>query len=293
MRIPILTYHALHATDHVALAEDLCAIRSCGFRVVTLVSVIDALLREAPQPDGPAVAITFDDAPNFDWYDVERPDLGVVPSFARILREAGRKLSATGHLPRFPIPTATSFVIASPEARTILDRTCIASLGEWRDDWWAEAHREGIVAIANHSWDHAHETLPEVAQRHQKKGTFEGIDTYGDADAQIRRAEDYIEAKLGRPSAHVFAYPYGAFIEYLCQEYLPRYQHEHRQRAAVTTHDEVLTEGSDRWKVPRFVCGWHWKDPDGLRYILESTRIHVKWRSRLGTRVRGWAKWAS
>ncbi len=293
MRIPVLTYHALHASgatyednDHVALAEDLSVIRACGFRVVRLRSVVDALLGEAPEPEGNCVAITFDDAPDFDWRDLHRPELGLVPSFARILEEA-----ASPAMPRsrLPPPTATSFVIASPGAREVMDRTCIAGLGEWNDDWWADAHRQGTVEIANHSWDHTHESLPAVAQRHQQKGNFYGVDNYDDADAQIRRAEDYIESKLGGASARIFAYPYGGFVEYLCREYLPNFQHEHRQRAAVTTHDEFVTEGSDRWKITRFVCNWHWKDPDGLRYILQSAKPRMGWGARLGARIRALA----
>jgi peptidoglycan/xylan/chitin deacetylase (PgdA/CDA1 family) len=283
MRVPILTYHAMTPYDHGALAEDLEVIRQCGFRVIRLQSAIDALLKEGPIPEGNCVAITFDDGPDFDWFDVVRPEAGLIRSFANILREAASpkrspQRKGGSHASR---PTATSFVIASPEARAILDRACIAGLDEWRDVWWAEAHRGGTLEIANHSWDHAHDKLPTVAQRDQVKGHFYGIDTYEDADAQIRRAEDYIEATLGMPSARLFAYPYGGFVEYLCCEYLPDFIAEHRQRAALTTHADFLTEGSDRWKVPRFVCGWHWKNPDELRNILESIRVKVKQRSRL------------
>ncbi len=292
MRIPILTYHAMTANDHVALAEDLEVIAACGFRVIRLQTAIDALLNVTPAPDGNCVAITFDDGPDFDWFDVTRPELGRITSFANILREAAarptvRNRNADAQRIR---PTATSFVIASPEARAILDKVCIAGLGEWRDIWWAEAHREGTLEIANHSWDHTHDELPSVAQRDQVKGHFYGIDTYEDADAQIRRAEDYIESRLGMPSARLFAYPYGGFVEYLCCEYLPDFISEHRQRAALTTHAEFLTEGSDRWKVPRFVCNWHWKNPDDLRYILESIRARVTMRSRIMSMLGSFSK---
>jgi hypothetical protein len=29
---------------------------------------------------------------------------------------------------------------------------------------------------------------------------------------------------------------------------------------------------SDRWNLPRYICGWHWKSPDGLRAILQQAK---------------------
>jgi peptidoglycan/xylan/chitin deacetylase (PgdA/CDA1 family) len=233
--------------------------------IVPLTTVVDALLKEGPAITGRCVAISFDDAPDFDYYDVYRPELGHVKSFARILRDAtplfarlglGRKLCGT------------SFAIASRAAREVLDRTCIAGLGEWRDSWWREAHRGGYLQIANHSWDHAHDTLPQVRQREQRKGDFFGIDNYEDADAQIRQAEEFIESQLGCASARLFAFPYGEPVDYLVQEYLPRFAHEHKQRAAFITDSRHVLESTSRWCIPRFVCGWQWKSPEGLRQIL-------------------------
>src|SRR5204863_298793 len=83
--------------------------------------------------------------------------------FYTILRENG---ASTGR--DWPQPTGTAFVIASPEARAVLDRTCIAGLNQWRDVWWAEAAQTGILEIGNHSWDHTHPTLDSVAQRDQR-----------------------------------------------------------------------------------------------------------------------------
>lgn len=273
MRVPILTYHALDATgttyetnNHVALAEDIRVMASCGFRVVSASRVVDAIAGEAPPLEERCVAITFDDAPDFDYHDVTRPDLGLVKSFARVLKEGSSlfsRLTGRGRL------CATSFAIASPEARAVLDRTCIAGLGEWRDDWWQAAQREGYLQIGNHSWDHTHPTLPTVSQREQRKGDFFGIDTYEDADAQIRCAEDYIEGKLGRPSARLFAFPYGEPVDYLVHEYLPRFAAEHRQRAAFINDSDYATMSTNRWRIPRFVCGWQWKSPEELAGILE------------------------
>jgi peptidoglycan/xylan/chitin deacetylase (PgdA/CDA1 family) len=248
------------------LIEDLRVIKACGFRVVPLQAIVDAAMGTGPALRGKYVALTFDDAPDIDYVDIVRPDRGLIKSMARILRESGPQRTGIFRRPTFP--SALSFVIASPAARQVLDSACIAGLGEWNDTWWREAHRNGPLQIGNHSWDHTHDALPEVAQRDQKKGTFSGIDSYEDADAQIRAAEDYIEGVLGGPSARLFAYPYGPAVEYLYREYFPNFQHEHRQTAAFTTDGDYVAPGADRWRLPRFVCGFHWKTPEDLAQIL-------------------------
>src|SRR5690606_31225585 len=99
---------------------------------------------------------------------------------------------------------ATSFVIVSPAARAELDRTCLVGRGWWDDDWWDDAQREGLLAIESHSWDHNHHTLPVTAQREQRKGTFRSIDTHADADAEIRQASDWLDARLDPHRASLF-----------------------------------------------------------------------------------------
>ena len=194
MPIPVLAYHALHApdkdyasNDHVALEEDLKLIRRLGFRVAPLAEIAELTWNRAPSrlDSGHWVGLSFDDGTDFDYLDIEaHPYLGHLKSFYTILRENG---ASTGR--DWPQPTGTAFVIASPEARAVLDRTCIAGLNQWRDVWWAEAAQTGILEIGNHSWDHTHPTLDSVAQRDQRKGTFMGIDNLADADAQIIRAD--------------------------------------------------------------------------------------------------------
>jgi hypothetical protein len=278
-RFPILTYHSLNApgltygtNDHLALEEDLSVVRACGFHVVPVRRIVDAVLGHVPPPRGKCVGITFDDGVNFDYQDVTRPELGLLKSFARVLHEPVARKSGALYWPR---PCATSFVIASPEARRILDRTCIAGFGEWTDDWWRQAHLQGVLQIGNHSWDHTHYTLPKVAQRDQVRGTFENIDTWEDADQQIRQAEDYIEEVIGGPSIRVFAIPYGCPVGYLCNEYLPNFTHQHRQVACFETGGEYVTLQSNRWRLPRFTCGEHWKSPDELARILQAAAVAV------------------
>jgi peptidoglycan/xylan/chitin deacetylase (PgdA/CDA1 family) len=255
MRVPVLTYHAMNIAgndyannDHVALAEDLRTIARLGYRVVRLHDVVDALLglRSADDLER-CVAITFDDGSWFDWYDMEHPTHGPQRGFASILREHGAP--------------ATSFVIASPEARTALDRTCMLGRGWWGDEWWPEATREGLIAIESHSWDHQHDSIGLA-------GRFDVVDDYASADREIRQAADYIDALCAPHRASLFAYPYGQSSPYLTRDYMPGCMHEHRLRAAFTTEPAVVSASSSPWALPRFVCGNHWRSMTALEELL-------------------------
>lgn len=162
-------------------------------------------------------------------------------------------------------------MIASPEARATLDRTCIAGRDNWRDTWWSAAARTGILAIGNHSWDHLHPTLDHVAQRAQVKGGFAAVDVWTDADAQIRQAEGYIQRRTAGMASGLFAYPYGESNRYLVDEYFPHCQEQHRLRAAFRTGGEYVSSHTTRWNIPRFVCGEHWRSSDELRKILRGS----------------------
>jgi peptidoglycan/xylan/chitin deacetylase (PgdA/CDA1 family) len=272
MRVPVLTYHSNNisgndyaSNDHVALAEDLRVIHREGLRIVPLARVVDVLLGEAPESAvESAVALSFDDGSWFDWHDVDHPGCGPQRSFAGILRDFVAETGAPAH--------ATSFVIVSPEARSALDRTCLVGRGWWDDAWWPVAQREGLLAIESHSWDHNHHTLPATVQREQRKGTFRAIDSYQDADAEIRQAADWLDALLAPHRASLFAYPYGESNDYLVREYLPRFMHEHRLRAALGTEPRPAERGSSRWYLPRYVCGHHWTDPSELDRLLDDAQ---------------------
>ena len=273
-RIPVLAYHALNAqarddygsNDHVALEQDLALIRRLGFKVARLVDIAGLASSRAPSPldSGSWVGLSFDDGTDHDYFDIVGHEyLGDVKSFYTIL-----KRSAADGGPDWPRPTGTSFVIASPEARTALDRACMAGLGHWRDVWWKDAAESGILEIGNHSWDHAHPSLATIAQRHQRKGTFHGVDNAADAGAQIVQAQEYISRMTGGRACPLFAYQYGETPDYLVHEYFPRETRRHGMLAAFSTEGEYVTPESNRWSIPRFVCGAHWKTPEGLERIL-------------------------
>jgi hypothetical protein len=271
--IPVLTYHALNArdkdyasNDHVALEEDLKLIRRLGFKVARLADIARLTWGDVDSQfdSGRWIGLSFDDGTDFDFLDIEaHPYLGYVKSFYTILKESG---AAGDH--GWQRPTGTAFVIASPEARAVLDRTCIAGLNQMRDVWWAEAARTGVLEIGNHSWDHTHPSLDNVAQRNQQKGTFTGIDNFADADAQIVQANAYIKRLTEELATPLFAYPYGETNDYLIHDYFPSNMKRHGLIAAFSTGGECVTCDSNRWNIPRFVCGHHWKTPEGLELIL-------------------------
>lgn len=267
MRVPVLTYHANNISgneyatnDHVALAKDLRLLQRLGLRIVPLHRVVDALLGEAPESAVEhAVALSFDDGSWFDWHDMEHPTWGSQRGLAGILRDFSAETGAAVH--------ATSFVIVSPEARTALDRTCMMGRGWWTDDWWPEAQREGLLAIENHSWDHNHATLPATVAG-AAPGQFRNVGTWAGADAEIRAAADWLDAHLAPHRSTLFAYPYGEASAYLADEYLPHHRQEHRLRAAFTAEPAPVEAGSDRWRLPRHVCGAHWRSPGELERLL-------------------------
>ena len=220
-----------------------------------------------PLESGKWVVITFDDAPDWDYFDLVHPDVGSLKSFYRILVESGTHADAT-----WPSPSAVSFAIAGREARIALDRACLAGRGHWRDFWWHEAALSGVLGIANHSWDHTHVELPVIRQREQRKGTFFGIDSREDADAQIAAAQRYIWYRTGGLAMPYFAYPYGEAPEYLTKVYFPEFEDRHGIGAAFGTAGDYATRGVDRWNIPRFVCGKHWRKPEELEKILRGAR---------------------
>jgi hypothetical protein len=153
--------------DHVALAADLCTIHALGGRVVSLATLVDAITadrRSTPDDASVEVAITFDDGPVYDAVDFVHPRFGAQRGFLGILRDFAAEVGTRAQ----PSPCATSFVIASPAARRCMEQTydrAHSYVGDdaLNDDWWDEAIASGLLAIANHSWDHLHEGMAVVA----------------------------------------------------------------------------------------------------------------------------------
>ena len=277
MRIPVLTYHAMamsgndpRTNDHCALAADLQAIESEGFEVRPLHELVDAWLgrfswwRKRPPLEGRRiVALTCDDGSDFDFRDLDHPRWGRQRSFLNILRDF--RASRPGLQPGLHI---TSFVVVSPQARATLDRVCMSGKGWWQEDWWRDAVASGLMGIASHSWDHNHEALSNADFPDVQRGTFTSIETKEAADYQVMQAARYLRSRAPNPAARLFAYPYGPHSDYLVEEYFPRYARSLKIDACFGDEARPWTAQADRWKIPRFVHGRDWHDPDDLARIL-------------------------
>jgi hypothetical protein len=264
----ILTYHSQnidgHGTadnDHVALASDLERLHAAGVRVVPLGWVVDWLdgARPAADLEG-AVALTFDDGSVFDVRDVDYPGLGPQRGFLGILEDFAERRGPDAR----PALHATSFVIASPEARQVIDEHSLGGRGWMEDGWWREVQAGGRIALGNHSWDHVH---PALAGAGEVVPGFAHVDDDAACRAQVLRSAEYIAGCAGA-WPEFFAYPCGQSSAYLREEWFPAHRETHRCRAAFGTRPAHVTPDSDRWNLPRFVCRRDWKTPEQLLALL-------------------------
>jgi peptidoglycan/xylan/chitin deacetylase (PgdA/CDA1 family) len=264
----ILTYHSQNISgnstadnDHAALREDLEALHSAGYRFITLGKLIDHLEGKSAQEDfSSSVCLTFDDGCDFDVRDLEYPGIGPQRSFLAILEDFVKK-----HGPQAqPDLHATSFVIASSEAREIIDARSLFAQGWMSDDWWRDAADSDLMAIGNHGWDHNH---PDLASDGSNRGDFISIDTAMECEKQVIRAARFIAGKCGH-WPEFFCYPFGESSTYIREEFFPGQLSRHRCRAALGTDAGLVTRKSDRWNLPRLVCGRDWKTPARLLEIL-------------------------
>jgi len=272
MHVPVLTYHAVNIAgndyadnDHVAFAEDLRLIDDLGLRVIPLQWVVDQLLGRAQRDLSRCVALSCDDGPNLDFHDVVHPVHGAQRSLfncmADFVAERGPDRQPQLHL--------TAFVIASPDARRHIDRGALFGLDWMGEDWWPLAQRSGRIAIENHSWDHNHADVPGPGADGMARGSFLAVDNRVRADAEIAEAGRYIDARLAPQRTRLFCYPFGHIPDYVHREYLPRHGDVHGIEAAFSDGACPVGHGADRWNLPRYICGWHWKSPQALQAILQ------------------------
>jgi len=264
---PVLTYHSQNISgneyahnDHVALREDLRALHLAGRKIVPLDWLIDVFDGSRTAADlAQAVVLTFDDGCDFDVRDLEFPGHGLQRSFAGIMSDHIEANGYAGlHL------HATSFVIAHREARRVIDVGSLSGQGWISDDWWLETDQHGLIAIENHGWDHNH---PDLGGG--QRGDFHSIDTQEQCLQQVVRAAGAIEDVTGRWPSY-FAYPFGQSSAYIRTEFFPRHTEVHGCRAALGTDPGCVTTSSDRWNLPRYVCGRDWKSAQELLALIEA-----------------------
>jgi len=265
--VPILTYHSQNISggdhahnDHVALKEDLYALHQAGHHVVPLDWLADWLEGERSEASlEQAVVLTFDDGCDLDVRDMEYLDQGLQRSFAGILRDFRDHSTAT---PR--VLHATTFVIASSEARRIIDNGSLFGHGWISDDWWQATEAEGLIAIENHGWDHNH---PDLAG--EQRGAFHTVDSHEQCLQQVVQAAGTIEHISGRWPRY-FAYPFGESSAYIREQFFPEYPAVHGCRAALGTQPGHVSLASDRWNLSRYVCGRDWRSSEELLDLIQS-----------------------
>ena len=197
--------------DLKALAADLRQVTQAGFRIMPLRSIVDLWLgNRGAELNGKLVALACNGGADFDYLDLAHPTAGAQRSILNTLRDF-----AAEHPGKQDRLNITSFVIASPEARAVLDRTCMVGKGWWTDGWWKAAIESGLMHLGNHSWDHNHETLQDSFAPGVRRGTFLNIDSKERADYEVRQAAAYLAAHAPNPGAALFAYPYGQSNRYL------------------------------------------------------------------------------
>lgn len=272
-RVLVLCYHSwtmstaeYQGNDHVALEADLDYLARRGYSVLPLPMLVELLRGERPTSElvgRKLVGLSFDDGRDHDYRDLPGVDGALVPSMHTVLERACIEVLGDG-------PMAVSFVLASAEARRVLDVTCGAGRGEWEDDWWAPAAAGHVLGIGNHGWDHVHDTLETVRQRDNLKGSFLHVNTFEDAEAQIAEAQVEIDCLCDGRALPLFAYPYGHVPPYVRDEYFPQHADRVGVRAAFGTGGTSVYPGSPVWDIPRFVCGWHWRTPDEFEALLDA-----------------------
>jgi len=268
MKIPVLTYHATNifgndynTNDHLAFAQDLNLIKKHKISILSAHNLVSWLNGKSQLDESKRyVVLTFDDGSELDFTDWQHPTCGFQLSFYTLMKEYSLTSKNFIH--------ATSFVIASDDARKTLEQTCLGGYQMWGDKWWQEAEDNQLISIENHSWDHLHPTLDVVKQADNLKGDFSQINSFEDANNQIALSSEYINSQVKNKKTSLFAYPYGDFNDYLTEEYFP--QSQNSIVGAFTCEPKHVTQQSHAWKIPRYVCGSDWKSLDQLELILLS-----------------------
>jgi len=269
LKAVILAYHSQNVAgsgtannDHVALAADLEALHTAGCRFVSLSTLVERVFSGIPLNEkAPLVSLTFDDGCDYDVRSLEFPGFGIQPGLLQIMESFIERHGSDSQ----PGLHATSFVIASPLARQVIDRTSLFGSGHMSHDWWARADNHSLLSIGNHGWDHNH---PDLGAGQYARGGFDVVASLEHCQQQVVTAAEFIEVITGN-WPRFFAYPFGESSDYIRDEYFPLHSDEHKCLAAIGTDPGLVTLQSNRWNLPRFVCGRDWTNPTELLTALD------------------------
>ena len=264
----VLTFHSHNISgsdyatnDHVALDRTLAVLDELQVPVLRLLDVAQRL-RAATLDALPArfACITFDDGSDYDWRDVRHPAHGTQRSMRAILRS--HSMGLLGFWLKRAL--ATSFVIASRDARREISASALGDAALMTDAWWHSAQQSGLMDIGTHGWDHVHPAVGRMAG-HPLAERFDRVADAEEARLQVERAAGEIRSIAGPEAAQLFAYPYGQVSPFLADSYLPQ---QSSIVAAVAVQPVPITAQSDPWRIPRYVCGHDWRTEDDFRALL-------------------------
>lgn len=288
-KVPVLTYHSWEtrydpATETCdiesdALARDLKVIFEEGFTPIPAYWLAEWVLgwREGSTLPDKAVVITMDDGYDLDYLDNVNPHHPCAPlrSMRAVLEEAS---SWSWDAPEgMPVPHATTFVIASPLARSYINTD-----QNMQENWWPSANNHPLMEVQNHGLDHDHNSIPagvydEKMDIYLPAGggdpqmTSMRIDTLEESLDYVQAAGEYISNRIGM-GTDLFAYPFGPASDYMINTYMP--VHDNLTVAAFCTEEEYVTRDSNPYCLGRFVhrslpIYGGWQTAEQLRMILQ------------------------
>lgn len=290
-QVPVFVYHSsavkapcdYNNYASVTLEADLENFHARGITVIPLYWLAEWArgYRDGSTLPDKVVAITADDGMDLDWYTLYLPNNDCGPlrkSFKTVIQEFKAR-----H-PEYPFysPHVSSFVIASPVARSWLSPDGPTGSQYFTDAWWGEAQASGFMEIYNHGSDHDTGALTfqqfdsalqiyvpiggYVNGAWQGEDTFNRISNYTVSNYEVTKAATFITTKIGQ-WPDLFAYPFGNATPAL-QTYFANYQGEHQTLAAFTSVPQYVSRSSSPYLMPRFVSGDAWTTPGGMDAIL-------------------------
>lgn len=270
LRVPILAYHASNISgnvyqlnDHIAFDSDLYTLHHAGYTIIPLRWIAEWLNgeRELEPLGDKLIGLSCDDGLDLDFINGNYFDFGPQRSFYNILKDFVEDVGQENQ----PHANLTSFVIACPEARKVMDEKSLNGQNLMNHDWWHEAAQSDLMDIENHGWDHRH---PDIYPAEQ--ANFTSVTDEATARKQIIEAKAWIENQITPQKTQQFAYPWGHTNEFLLNEFMPNQAQQAGIKAAYTCGAQPVTKTCNPYDIPRYVCGFNWKSPKQLLELIRA-----------------------